>query len=570
MNKKTRKTIVPIAIGLIIGIIISGLYLSFKLILHNRIPQNTFVSGVDISLNTQQQALKKISHQTAKDLNTPIKLALDGVIKNTTPKELGLKAFSSQTIASITPMQAATVSLLDIFPKEQKIEIDIIKKLDEQKSKEAVISLFDLSAKLPTPATFALSKQKLVINDGSEGVKINYEKLKREILEGKREIDLEFTIGPNEINKEYLESKKEEVSQKLTHTFTLVDPVYTDGWTVNLIKNPTWVSFNGPELSLNKEAFNTYIDEELSKWLDRPVQEVKIFKNQEEKIVIDGEGHDGSIILRDILINSIESAIEHKSENVPIPIETLTPPISISKELQEMGIKERVSIGHTSYYGSPANRLHNIVVGAEKFNAKLIAPGETLSFNQTLGPVDGNTGYLKELVIKPEGTIPEYGGGICQVSTTMYRAALLAGIPIAERNQHSYAVSYYSQILGHGLDATIYIGGADLKMTNDAQSHLLVQSYVKNDYELYFIFYGTTTKTVELEGPYLSNNKKPGGTIYEESSELTAGQTKQVQKAHTGFDALWYRYVTDQNGETKKETIQTRYKAVPEKILVGQ
>ena len=152
----------------------------------------------------------------------------------------------------------------------------------------------------------------------------------------------------------------------------------------------------------------------------------------------------------------------------------------------------------------------------------------------------------------------------------MYRAALLSGLPIVERNEHSYAVSYYSQILGHGLDATIYLGGSDLRFENNTENHILIQTYVENDYELYIVFYGTDDgRKTELEGPFLSNYHRPGPTMYIDTSSLYVGETKQVEKPHTGFKAIWYRHLELADGSKLTEEIETNYQAVPAKIWVG-
>ncbi|MFA6992801.1 MAG: VanW family protein, partial [Candidatus Gracilibacteria bacterium] len=276
------------------------------------------------------------------------------------------------------------------------------------------------------------------------------------------------------------------------------------------------------------------------------------------------------IIQRTLLKEAIELAIENKIRNVTIPIVTIAPKITPDTEALKMGIKDRLSVGHTSFYGSPANRVHNIKTGTDKFNGTLIAPGEIFSFNKTLGSVTAANGYKMELVIKPEGTIPEFGGGLCQVSTTTFRAALFAGLSIEERHQHTYAVTYYSQILGHGLDATIYEGGADLKFKNNTNGYILIQSYVDKDYELYFVLYGTEDgRQVTMEGPYISNSRGAGPTEYIETTELKKGESKQKERAHAGFDALWYRYLTMPNGDATKEEIFSRYKAVPAKVLTG-
>jgi vancomycin resistance protein YoaR len=235
-----------------------------------------------------------------------------------------------------------------------------------------------------------------------------------------------------------------------------------------------------------------------------------------------------------------------------------------------MGIKELIGVGHTSFFGSPTNRIHNIKTGIAKLNGALIAPNEEFSINARLGPVDDSTGYKKELVITKKGTIPEYGGGLCQVSTTMYRAAIFSGLKITARAAHSYAVTYYSQVLGHGLDATIYSGGQDLKFINDTPGYILIQGYVENNHA-YFKFYGTSDgRTITMDGPYLANYVYPSkDIIYENSTEIPVGTTKLVEKRNTGFEATWYRTITRPDGTQEKEEIFSHYKATQERYWVG-
>ncbi|MBD3156604.1 vancomycin resistance protein, partial [Candidatus Peregrinibacteria bacterium] len=176
--------------------------------------------------------------------------------------------------------------------------------------------------------------------------------------------------------------------------------------------------------------------------------------------------------------------------------------------------------------------------------------------------------YLPELVIKPEGTIPEYGGGLCQVSSTIYRAALMSGLPIVERSPHSYAVSYYAQIYGYGLDATIYIGVHDVKFINDTPGHILIQAYAEGS-QAFFKFYGTDDgRSVALEGPYQGGYHGPGAPVIVEDPSLPPGTRRQVEYGHTGFNATWYRHMV-KDGEEITETIYSAYRAIPAKIVVG-
>ncbi len=326
--------------------------------------------------------------------------------------------------------------------------------------------------------------------------------------------------------------------------------------------------------SLLEEPFIQYLQEEVAKKVNQEPATVKISRDEKGKIIFDGKGKNGLKVNEKSAYDAMVVAYQDNAKVVAIPVDEENFMVDISPDLQELGIREILSIGHTSYYGSPKNRMFNIEVGMGRFNGVLIPPIEVFSFNAHLGPVDGAHGFREELVIKPEGTIPEFGGGLCQVSTTAYRAALYAGLPITERSPHSYAVSYYSQIGGHGIDATIYPGARDLKFKNDTPGHLLLQAYTDGA-EAYFIVYGTSDgRTVKMEGPLISNRNSLEGIENVETTTIPVGTKKQVEKSHSGFSTVWYRYITpvSQPGieaEPIKETISSVYKATKEKYLIG-
>jgi vancomycin resistance protein YoaR len=162
----------------------------------------------------------------------------------------------------------------------------------------------------------------------------------------------------------------------------------------------------------------------------------------------------------------------------------------------------------------------------------MIKPGEEFSFNKFLGEVDGVNGFLPELVIKAEGIVPEFGGGLCQVSSTAFRAAMNGGLPITERRNHSFAVVYYAP---QGTDATIYPGYTDLRFMNNLPSNLLVWTRIEGS-KLYFEYYGTKdNRTVAFEGPYQYDKKTDGS-----------------------MKATWTRHVTLRD-ETTTQTFQSNY-----------
>ncbi len=175
--------------------------------------------------------------------------------------------------------------------------------------------------------------------------------------------------------------------------------------------------------------------------------------------------------------------------------------------IDNLGIKSLVGEGTSNFVGSPKNRIHNIGIGAQKFNGVLIKPGENFSFIKTLGPVDESTGYLPELVIKTDATVPEFGGGMCQVSTTAFRAAIYSGLKITARTPHAYPVRYYNP---QGLDATVYIPNPDLRFTNNTPGYILIQTKIEGT-RLIFDFFGTDDgRKINIIGPKITESNPDG------------------------------------------------------------
>ncbi len=242
-------------------------------------------------------------------------------------------------------------------------------------------------------------------------------------------------------------------------------------------------------------------------------------------------------------------------------------PISVKEaavredNIAELGIVEKIGEGTTSFGGSPSNRIHNIGIGVETISGALIKPGETFSTISRLGKIDASTGYLPELVIKDNKTIPEYGGGLCQVSTTLFRTILNAGLPVEERQNHSYRVSYYEPPIG--LDATVYSPKPDLKFKNDTSGYILIQGFTSGS-KITFQFFGTSDgRTTKIDGPTVYNYVSPPDTVYEETTDLAPGEAVQVEKAHTGATAKAVYHVYRGGKEINKQEFISVYKALP-------
>lgn len=199
-------------------------------------------------------------------------------------------------------------------------------------------------------------------------------------------------------------------------------------------------------------------------------------------------------------------AITSGAKEVNLTVNLVEPAITLER-VNELGITTLIGRGESDFKGSPSSRTHNIRVGSAKFNGTILKPGETFSFNSILGEVDESSGYQSELVIKRGKLIYEYGGGLCQVSTTVFRSAIMAGLPILERRPHSFPVRYYDP---QGFDATIYPGVSDLKFKNDTSNHILIQSRITGTKLIFDIYGPASERRVAIEGPFQYDQKKNG------------------------------------------------------------
>lgn len=272
--------------------------------------------------------------------------------------------------------------------------------------------------------------------------------------------------------------------------------------------------------------------------------------------------------LKDAFIKVLES--EEVAASLQIPVEKTSPKVA-TESVNDLGIKELIGRGTSRFRGSISSRVYNINLAATRLNGTLIKPGEVFSFNAALGDVSKLTGYKEAYVIQDGKTVLGDGGGVCQVSTTFFRAALDAGLPIVERRAHSYRVGYYEQDAKAGLDATVYSPTTDLKIKNDTPGHILIQAYpdTKN-MTLVFEFYGTNDgREVTLTAPIVSDFAEPPEPLYIDDPNLPAGKTEQIDFAAWGAKSRFYYKVIKEGQTLYEKTFYSNYRAWQAKFLRG-
>ena len=308
--------------------------------------------------------------------------------------------------------------------------------------------------------------------------------------------------------------------------------------------------------TIDEQVFRTYL-EKLAPALEiEPVDARFHFNEATGDLEPITESHQGRTLDPEATVTQVVQALEAGQREVALVTEEVPPSYPDTATAEELGIVDLVATGESYFIGSPSGRDHNIRLAASQFDGLVIPPGETFSFNHYLGEVTAEAGYDQSYITAGEQLAIGIGGGICQVSTTAFRAAFWGGYPITERWAHSQRVAYYELRGGDvGMDATIYSPNVDLKFVNDRSAPLLIETEVEQGtHRLFFRFYSTDDgREVEMNGPEITDETAPGPPIYELDEDLAPGTVTKWQSAVDGLTATIDRKVRDADGELKYE-----------------
>lgn len=548
----------------------------FALYLNDKITPNIFVAQINLSGKTKGQAEEILKQK----VNPPKSLAL--FAKNQDMKlaleELSFSYNYPKTVINAYNLYRQnkfpfySISLLTSFKEKKEIDVEI--EFDKEKLDEYISIISDQLSMSPIYPSAKLENGEIVIEKGKKGETVDSKKLANQIVEALRDADFSPILIPFVINNPSLSEK--DVENLKTRLNKLV------GKNIELEYDDSSLFLNDKQIisatSLTDKVENDYLldlVEDIKQKVERETQNA-IFKFENGKVVEFKPAQPGLKIEEEKFIEDLKNTLsglektDDKFVTISIPFIVSSPEIT-TDSVNDLGINELVGKGSSSFRGSIWERVYNIERASSKFNGVLIAPGEVFSFNKTLGDVSELTGYKQAYIIKDGKTVLGDGGGVCQVSTTMFRAALYAGLPILERRGHSYRVSYYEQDSKPGLDATVYDPTTDLKFKNDTPAHILIQTfYNKSARTLSFEFYGTSDGRVsKITTPIVTDVTPPPEDLYIDDPNLPAGEIKQIDYKAWGAKAR-FEYTVTRNGETIYEKIfYSNYQPWQAKFLRG-
>jgi len=466
-------------------------------------------------------------------------------------------------------------------------EYDLLYEIDQKKLEDWVSSINNEIGTPKTEANLQVKGDNVKVIEPQSGKKINLTKLSEEVtdvfkLKTKAQINLELSDDAPIISRQDAESLEDEAKELSSDKVELSAP----NGIIDL--GPAKI---GASIELKKQikekrglfgshteygpAYVSFSEDKIREILDREADSVNIapvdarFTINDGKVSILQNSSNGRAIKTDEAIKLIIAKLEEgKDKKIDLPSEMRKPAIDVSdvSDIEKYGIKELIGTATTDFSGSPNNRIQNIKIGVQSLSGTLVKPDDEFSTIGHLGAIDGSSGYLQELVIKENATVPEFGGGLCQVSTTLFRAIMNAGLDVTERHNHSYRVSYYEPPIG--MDATIYSPSPDLKFKNDYSGYVLVQGKVEGN-KVTFDIYGTKDgREVEITEPYVYDVTAPPADIYIDDPSLEPGEVKRTDRAHPGAKAVFY-YRVKKAGKTNEQKFLSSYVPWAAKYLRG-
>ncbi len=549
-----------------------------------RIYPNVIIGGLDLSGKTPTEARAALAEQAEKIKEAGLKFKYND---KTVSLETSVASFDADlSYPALVFEIEATINealggekgqgflkyLLNIIGLEKQDNLKLLYQLNEEKTRSFLNENFAELNISPANAYFSFveSNNNLSLKNNPEkiGKEINYDQAINEV---KNNLDnLKDAVVIIKTRSKYptvktsdlagLENEAKQMFNKADLILQLPESEQPNqeqkSWSIKSSRLITWANAKktdqGLTISLDQEKVKDYIKTTISPQVDEePIRPRFEIKNG--RVSSWQTGKIGLAVDIEETANRLIAGFLNKEKSITI----ITKEVG-SEDLaadNSFNIKEILGTGHSAFTGSPANRRHNIATGAAALHGLLIKPGEEFSLVKALGDISDQTGYLPELVIKGNKTVPEFGGGLCQVGTTLFRTVLATGLPVTMRQNHSYRVSYYEPA---GTDATIYIPQPDFRFINDTNNYILIQARsTKND--LYFDFWGVKDGRIATTTyPVIYNIVKPEPTKIVETDALKPGEKKCTESSHNGADAYFDYKVIYPEGASVEPLVQER------------
>lgn len=404
-----------------------------------------------------------------------------------------------------------------------------------------------------------LDSSEVEVFAGEDGLKLNQENLKERLRQSLANLSrdagvVRLGVEVNRPTESEVEVARERALKLLGKELQISLDQEAKGTSKSwVLDDSEIVGFVGFEKKFDEERVANYVNA-IAESVNREAQNAN-FKFESGRVVEFAPSLDGVVVNEEetvvrIVVALAQLEIGGDEESEVILAVRLVPPSLTTPDVNDLGLVELLGRGESIFKGSIAGRVHNVALTASRLHGILIPPGEIFSFNGTIGDVSRATGYRSAYIIKDGRTILGDGGGVCQDSTTLFRAVLDAGLPIVERKAHSYRVGYYEQNSEPGFDATVFSPTVDLKFKNDTPAHILIQATANTDnLTLRVDLYGTSDGREAVIANYQKWGAVPAPPpLYQDDPTLAPGVVRQVDWAAPGLKVK-FDYIVSKSGE---------------------
>lgn len=531
-----------ISLGILVGLLASWLYL------RNRIYPGVSVAGVAVGKLTQAQAQALLARYLEDNVPSAVSLRYQN---NNWELSLGQIEFEPQ-IANTINKAASMRDLALFYNRSADLPLDFTVN---------AAKLHDFIATISAQLSFPVQQPEIIVENnriqvmpGQDGQQL--EEIKVIKLLQTRWSTLDFTpvVLPVEIiaiavSPAQLENTRQRAGElfgKKLNVKVEEQIAALDGQQIVKL-----LSFAG---GFERQKLETDIAR-LATSFNRPAVNAK-FELQNGRVTLFEPAKLGIELNAEVAVLQLEDGLRQLEQSaeqeltIELRAERIAPEIA-NEQVNKLGIKVLLGRGESLFTGSAAGRIHNLALAASRINGTLVPAGTVFSFNQTAGDISAATGYQAAYIIRQGRTVLGDGGGVCQDSTTLFRAVLNAGLPIIERQPHSYRVVYYEKG-GYqpGLDATVFAPTVDFKFLNDTPAHILIQARTdRKTNMLIYELYGTSDgRIATISNHRVWESVAPPEPFYQDDPTLPVGTVKQVDfpawGAKTAFD-----YKVERNGE---------------------
>jgi vancomycin resistance protein YoaR len=524
---------------------------------HGKIMQGLAVAGIQLGGIDYETAAINVDKAYEDFVKQEILITLGEETKKTLIKNLGVEFNTIATIEQAYKTSVGSSALEHIYILLQGmggIEIDPIYTIDENIFKNEIKRLYPDIRDSENAHIVINDNGKIEIIEEAVGMTVNFTDAYFQLLNGIENLELdsikltaielipEYQHGTANLDAQILESMLSteivlKTPENAVFNHEIRAPIQTD-----------WLEVRDGLFIFNEKNILNYLEERVVKDVNKDSEDATITKLPPENskwAEIEGVPRDGQRINVNVTLQRLIDNIERGIFETELAL-VITEGKFINKTGEDLGKLKLLGQGRSNFAGSPWERAANIKKGLnERINKIVILPEEVFSFNSYLGYVTNENGWLDALTIFADQELkPEAGGGLCQVSTTTYRAILKAGLDIIEKSNHSLYVHYY-RAYGNGLDAAIFPGSKDLKFINDTEHPIIILSYTEGN-DAFVNIYGTPDgRKVELIGPRIE---------YLEPEENKDTEYPILQKIY------WTQKITRPKGEVEENHLVSTYR----------